>query len=242
MPNRQFVPDVLDAVLKEAASDKTRDIVVFDLDSTLLDNRPRQVAILREYGQEMGLPLVAHFEVESMDGWSLELSLQHCGLSSEEARAHKKQVYSFWETRFFTSQYCLYDVQTQGAADYVREVLKAGARVVYCTGRHEAMKEGTIQNLVEQGFPAPDEKSVFLLLKPYFELEDDDWKKQAYTRISSLGGGVLAVFDNEPSHINGYKVAYPNAICVHLYTDESGRGIAVHPDIPSIYDFVIPVK
>ena len=31
--------------------------------------------------------------------------------------------------------------------------------------------------------------------------------------------------------------AVPDALCVHLLTDESARGISVHLSIPSIYDF-----
>lgn len=238
MPERRFEQGILQAIIDISSTVKKGDLVIFDLDSTLLDNRPRQVQIIREYGLVSKLPLLENFEIIQMDGWSLELSLQHAGLSKEEASFYKKDLYMFWEKRFFTSEYCLYDIETPGAAHYVRKILESGARIVYCTGRHLAMKEGTIQNLQSLGFPIPDDNQVFLLLKPYFELEDDDWKQQAYRKISSLGQ-VLAVFDNEPSHINGYKKAYPDALCVHLYTDESGRGVPVLPEILSIHHFIL---
>jgi hypothetical protein len=48
---------------------------------------------------------------------------------------------------------------------------------------------------------------------------------------------VVAAFDNEPAHVNGYAAAWPGALCVHLETDQSGRGVEVDPRVPSIGDF-----
>jgi hypothetical protein len=53
-------------------------------------------------------------------------------------------------------------------------------------------------------------------------------------------GRVLAAFDNEPTHINTYRAHFPEAQCVHLLTDESARGIAVLPEIPSVLTFELP--
>jgi len=48
---------------------------------------------------------------------------------------------------------------------------------------------------------------------------------------------LLAAFDNEPAHINGYRESFPEAIAVHLATDHSPRDIPIVPGIPSIADF-----
>ena len=53
-------------------------------------------------------------------------------------------------------------------------------------------------------------------------------------------GPVRAAFDNEPTHINGYHLAFPEAQAVHLLTDESGRDVEVLPQIPSVTDFLLP--
>jgi hypothetical protein len=50
-------------------------------------------------------------------------------------------------------------------------------------------------------------------------------------------GVVIAAFDNEPAHINGYRESFPEAESVHLATDHSLRDIPVLPGIPSIRDF-----
>ena len=48
-------PDVLERVVERARAEGARGVVVFDLDSTLLDNRPRQARILREFGAQNGI-------------------------------------------------------------------------------------------------------------------------------------------------------------------------------------------
>lgn len=53
---RDVDPGVLDRVLTRAAELGPRGVFVFDLDSTLLDNKPRQARIVREAGQHLGEP------------------------------------------------------------------------------------------------------------------------------------------------------------------------------------------
>ena len=48
---------------------------------------------------------------------------------------------------------------------------------------------------------------------------------------------MVAAFDNEPAHINGYREAFPDAFCVHLATDHSMRDIPLADGILSISDF-----
>ena len=73
-------------------------------------------------------------------------------------------------------------------------------------------------------------------MKPTLEEHDDAYKERTYRLLRDLGS-VVAAFDNEPTHINGYFEAFPSALSVHLATDQSPRGIKVTPGIPSIRDF-----
>jgi hypothetical protein len=97
------------------------------------------------------------------------------------------------------------------------------------------MRPGTARSLTWAGFPAPDDDSVRLMMKPALDEGDDDYKLRTHAKLRPIG--VLAAFDNEPSHINGYREAFPHAICVHLATDHSPRAIRVADGIPSIRDF-----
>lgn len=227
---------ILDEALARARAAAPRGVAVFDLDSTLLDNRPRQARILREYGAQAGLPALLGARPEHWQGWDVADALVAAGLSPAEAVRHLLPARRFWSERFFTSEYCREDVPVPGAPAFVREVAGAGARVAYVTGRPGWMEDGTLDVLRAADFPLPEGRRVHLLMKPEAPLGDDEWKALAAARVAALGPVVLA-FDNEPAHVNGYAMAWPGALCVHLDTDHSPRPIAVLPQVPSIRDF-----
>lgn len=225
---------ILGEVLARAAAPGA--VVVFDLDSTLLDNRPRQARILQDYGRTRGLTALLGARPEHWQGWRLETALANAGLTPAEVETHRRPARLFWAEWFFTSAYCRLDVPLPGAPAFVRAVAARGARVAYVTGRPRTMAAGTLEVLRRHDFPVPDGERVQLLMKPDPDLGDAEWKEQACARVAALGP-VVAAFDNEPAHVNGYARAWPRARCVHLDTDHSGRPIEVLPQIPSVADF-----
>jgi hypothetical protein len=210
-------------------------VVVFDLDSTLLDNKPRQARILREFGVAHGIAQLAATKNEHWVDWSITHAMANTGLPADEVERWVEPAKQFWRDRFFTSEYCRDDEAIAGARDYLAAVADAGAVVAYCTGRHEPMRAGTVESFVRLGFPVPGAR-VQLLMKPVFELPDDDWKTEAYARLRQIGS-VVGVFDNEPTHVNGYRAGFPDATVVHLATDDSGRPVPLSAGIVSIRDF-----
>jgi predicted secreted acid phosphatase len=226
---------VLERVLGEARRAGPKGVLVFDLDSTLLDNRPRQARILREFGAAVGLAALAGARPEHWTSWDIKEAMAHAGLSADEVERCADRAKAFWRDRFFTSEYCAGDDAIAGAVAYLRQVVGTGVQVAYCTGRHEPMREGSVASFRRLGLPEPGER-VHLLMKPRFELSDDEWKEMAYARLKALGR-VLAAFDNEPTHVNGYRQAFPDAVMVHLATDHSGRPVPLHDGIFSVKDF-----
>jgi predicted secreted acid phosphatase len=231
-------PTVLDRVLARCRGANA--VAVFDLDSTVLDNRPRQARILREFGLARNIAALKSARPEHWQGWSIERAMTNAGVAAAEAAALADEAKQFWRERFFTSEYCCDDDAILGASEYLREVVAAGARIAYCTGRHEAMRKGTLESFARLGFPTPDAREsqtrVQLLMKPLLEFSDDAWKESAYEMLRTLGS-VEAVFDNEPTHLNGYRAAFADAIIVHLMTDDSGRKVALSDGIVSIRNF-----
>jgi FMN phosphatase YigB (HAD superfamily) len=211
-------------------------VVVFDLDSTLLDNKPRQARILREFGQQHGIAALAAARPEHWVDWSIQRAMANAGLTIDEVARWADAAKQFWRERFFTSEYCRDDEPIAGALAFLRDVVAAGAVIAYCTGRHEPMRAGTVDNFKRLGYPVPDGARVHLLMKPVFELSDDDWKVESYARLKQLGA-VVAVFDNEPTHVNGYRAGFPDATIVHLATDDSGRPVLLADGVVSIRDF-----
>jgi hypothetical protein len=225
---------ILEGVLKHLRAVGPAGMAVFDLDSTLLDNRPRQARILREYGVRAGLPALAGTRPEHLTSWDLGAAMRNAGCTPSEVARHLLSARRFWGARFFTSAYCRDDVPVPGAPAFVRQAAEA-CQVAYVTGRPRDMEAGTVESLRRHGFPAADGRRVHLLMKPGL-LGDDEWKARAAVKVAALGP-IAACFDNEPAHVNGYALAFPEAVCVHLDTDHSARPIEVLGHIPSVADF-----
>jgi hypothetical protein len=230
-PQRATLDAVLAALRRDGGG-----LCVFDLDSTLLDNRPRQALILREFGAACGEPRLSTVQPEHFEGWDLEVAMRNAGLPPPRAPELRDAARAFWKARFFTGEYCRHDVPIRGAVDFVRAVQALGV-FVYLTGRHRDMEQGTLASFRAAGFPLPAAPSTYLLLKPNQELHDDAWKEQACAQVAALGP-VRAAFDNEPTHINRYRQVFGEAICVCLETDHSGRPVPLRPGIVSIPNFL----
>jgi hypothetical protein len=215
-----------------------RPAAAFDLDSTLLLNRVRQVRIVREYGALKDDARLAACPAEAIVSWDLRDTAHLCGLSKEEAEAVYSELTEFWRERFFTSEYCRNDEPAAGAREFLNEVLRAAGEILYITGRHEGMGPGTLESFHRLGFPLPDGQRVQLWLKPKLADDDDAWKEICHRRLLDLSG-ISSAFDNEPTHVNAYKRSFPEAVVVHLDTDHSRRSVEVRSDIPSIHDFVM---
>jgi hypothetical protein len=217
---------VLQAVLSRARAIGGRGVVVFDLDSTVFDNRPRQARILREFGAARGVSKLLQCSAADFNsGWDLRAAMRNCGLTDDEAQRLYPEARDFWRERFFTGAYCVDDVAVQGAAEFVKAVAATGAIVCYVTGRHEGMRQGTVDAMRNCGFPEPGGK-IHLIVKPSADLGDDEFKRDAHRQVAKLGT-VIAAFDNEPTHVNDYRRTFPEATIVHLATDHSGRPVAL---------------
>jgi phosphoglycolate phosphatase-like HAD superfamily hydrolase len=211
---------------------------VFDLDSTLLCNHPRQAAIVREFGAASGDGRLTRCTEEQVVSWDQRDTLRLLGLTAGEVEATAPLLRDYWRTCFFTSRLCVLDTPNPGARAYLERALEAGGRLVYLTGRPQEMEAGTLESFRKAGFPLPEGARVLLWCKPDPQGSDDAWKKAAHERLAALGP-LACAFDNEPEHINGYKQSFPAAVAVHLDTDHSGRPIPLRADVPSVRDFVL---
>jgi hypothetical protein len=227
---------VLEDVLARARAAGQGGVVIFDLDSTLLDNRPRQARILRDLGRERRLrPLEACRAAHFASSWDLGSALVSCGLSRRDAALLLPDAQAFWSERFFTSAYCAFDEPVTGAVAFATAVTATGVAIAYVTGRPEDMRPGTVTAMARCGLPVPGRR-VHLIMKPSAALCDDDWKRDAHAQVAAFGE-IVAAFDNEPMHVNDYRRAFPRAAVIHIATDHSGREISLQRGIASIPHF-----
>ncbi|MBS1150166.1 MAG: hypothetical protein H6Q89_1864 [Myxococcaceae bacterium] len=225
----------LNGVLERARAAGEKGLLVFDLDSTVFDNRPRQSRILREYGAARGLKVLEGCQPSHWNsGWDLKAAMLSCGLSAELADQHYSDAKSYWGARFFTSEYCVDDIEVPGAPQYLQAAHDTGAQVVYVTGRHEEMRVGSVKCMEKCRMPLPGNR-VCLVMKPTLRESDDAYKVQAHAQLAKMGT-VIAAFDNEPTHANDYAKKFVDATVIHLATDHSGRPVELLSRIISVPD------
>lgn len=229
---------VIERVAAHAAESGRTPVVVFDLDATLYDNRPRTLEILMEYREEVmetaedvaeRLTSVTTEKIQYL----LSDTLRGAGITRADIIA---DVTRYWHDRFFTDEYLKHDVPLEGAADFVRACHEAGGIVVYLTGRDlPGMMLGTVASLRDLAFPIGI-AGVELVLKPDANLPDEAFKRGALPTLERLGD-VVAFFDNEPANCNLAKAMYPDASVVLLETQKVPYAPELSPDIHVVTDF-----
>jgi hypothetical protein len=215
--------DVLGRILADAERLGPEAVLAFDLDSTLLDNRPRQAALVHRFVRERGVLLaLADFDARHLQtGFDMGDALVRHGLSPEDAGRFLEEFRPYWRAHFFTNDVCRWDVPVRGAPAYVQRASLARTQVAYVTARPEEMRPGTLQTLRRHGFPV-EGNVVALWMKADAEETDEAFKRSTHRRLRERGR-VLAAFDNEPSHANDYRASFPQATVVLLATGHSGR-------------------
>ena len=230
-------PSTLTDILAKARAANGKGVLAFDLDSTLFDNRARQARIVREFGEQQKVPELQKCDVNHWNsGWDMRAAMRNTGLAESRVEELYASAKSWWQERFFTSEYCVDDTAIAGAAAFIGACVKANAIVAYVTGRHEGMRQGTVSCLRRWEMAVPDGRSVQLLMKPTLAEDDDAYKRVAHEQLRGIGT-VVAAFDNEPTHANDYRRKFPEALVIHLATDHSGRKVELLEGIISVPHF-----
>ena len=220
------------------AADRYPQLIVFDLDGTLLDNRPRSVAIVHELAQswESHHPRQAQRlrEADSETfAYLFEDNLRSLGVDDEGLLA---EALDFWRARFFTDDFLLHDQPVDGAVEFARGCYEAGATLVYFTGRDlPNMALGSLASLRDLGFPI-GVPGTQLVLKPHAQLGDDEFKRD-YMPALRRSGQLVASFDNEPGNCNIFKDLFPDTETFLLDTQHLPGAPALDPRVYVIEDF-----
>jgi hypothetical protein len=215
-------------------------VVVFDLDGTLMDNRPRVAAILRELSDHWRKDHPSVSEalagVQAADiVYDLLANLRRLGVT--DPSLHEQGLF-FWRERFFHDPHIKHDVEVPGAREFVRACYEAGAVVVYLTGRDlPNMVLGTVASLRDLGFPI-GVVGTELVVKPAFEIPDTEYKRGVMPDLRRLGR-VIAAFDNESANTNLFLEEYPECASVFLDTQHAPNPPPLDPRVSVIESFKV---
>jgi hypothetical protein len=239
-PAHQHQHATLKAVLRRCRHerDQPAPVVVFDLDGTLMDNRPRTLAILREFAarcedRDAQLARLLRGARSADLAYLLSDSLERLGAHPTELVA---EMQTFWHERFFADAHLVHDVPLPGAVDFARSCYDAGALLVYLTGRDlPLMGIGTFQSLRDLGFPI-GVPGTELVLKPDANMPDEAFKRLTAPLLARTGR-VVAAFDNEPANCNVMLAHYPDAHVVFVDTQHMPGAPLLEAEVHVIRDF-----
>jgi hypothetical protein len=215
-------------------------VVVFDLDGTLMDNRPRSAAILAElalHWKERHPELSEKVGAAKIDElvYLFSDNLQQLGVQEREI---VEEAMHFWRDRFFRDAYLAHDVALTGAVAFAKATYEAGAVIVYLTGRDlPLMGLGSWASLRELGFPI-GRVGTELVCKPDASIHDEAYKRDVAPQLSRLGD-VIASFDNEPGNCNAFLRAYPSCVSALLDTQHFPSSPAPDAGVVCIRDFAM---
>jgi hypothetical protein len=226
-----------------ARTPKGPPIVVLDLDGTLMDNRPRTVAILHDLAKiwrethPEDAACLAESTVERL-AYLLNDSLRRLRVVDP---ARVAEATEYWRRRFFADDDLRHDVALAGAVHFVRECHARGATLVYLTGRDLPMMGlGTFASLRTLGFPI-GVAGVEFILKPDAQMADEAFKRMIAPTLARVGE-VVASFDNEPANCNLFKEAYPEADIVFVDTQHVPGAPLLRDDILVVGDFAAAAR
>ena len=221
--------------VEQVKKQNKKPIIVFDLDSTLMNNGPRSYFIMKEYVSKFKPELyskVSRLNAFQMPYWVKD----HWKAAKIDANSFMKDYLEFWKLRFFSDSYQAYDVAYEDTSELVSELHKKGVFVVYLTGRDiPRMLVGTTASLQQFGFPLGDINTL-LLMKPDKKTDDTVYKATVINWLKS-SGEVVATFDNEPKNVNLFSKSFPKAKNVFLDTNCAHPEVKLRKEVISIKSF-----
>ena len=215
-------------------------VVVFDLDGTLMDNRPRTCTILREFAETLGkddAALADRLRTISPDGLAYLLtdSLVRLGIERTDLVARAEE---FWRERFFADEHLRHDVEVSGAVRFARACYDVGATLVYMTGRDlPLMGIGSFRSLRDVGFPI-GVPGTELVCKPDPAMADEAFKRLEAPKLARVGE-IVASFDNEPANCNTLLAQNPECESILIDTQHLPGAPPLDPGVHALADFRI---
>ncbi len=218
--------------------DEPTPVAVFDLDGTLMDNRPRTCVILNEFAEQIRSrepDIAAKLASVKMNdlAYLLSESLDRLGIARTDLAG---ELTVYWRNRFFADEHLKYDVALAGAVSFVRACYEAGAVIVYFTGRDlPLMGIGTFRSLRDLGFPI-GVPGTEVVLKPDANMPDEAFKRLDAPKLTRVGR-VIAAFDNEPGNCNILKTIFPESATALVDTQHLPGAPPLLEGIPTLRDF-----
>jgi hypothetical protein len=181
-----------------------RAVVVFDLDNTLFDPTARATRILRWIGRKHDVKALRGFTYNGENAADL---YRLVGSEVKDPARLKLLGARFAKMYDRLGASGTLDRLAPGAVAYVNALRRAGATIVYLTGRSAAERRRTLQTLKRAGLPTAGAE---LIMRPSSIRDVQAFKRGELPRLSALGR-VVASFDDDPANCALFKRQMPGA-------------------------------
>jgi hypothetical protein len=201
--------------------------VIFDIDSTVMNTEPRNLAILRELAEinPEFAPSYDRIHREGV-GWNIVEALERVGLEDKTLLAQARE---FWHARFFTDDYVFHDTPYPGAVACINQLILNGFSILFVTGRDApGMRRGTLQHFADHGIQ--EGSRVRFFFKPSFKMADSEFKRK-FCREAADRYTITATIENEPRNANMFARAFPDALHFWIDTITSPHREPLRPEV-----------
>ncbi len=217
-------PQTLSELVSQLTSD---DLVILDIDSTLLYTYKRNEAILKKFAQDR----ISQFpdfcrtlsQVDCRRGeYGYGDALKRLLLDKAEASI-LDNLHSYWREAFFSNDFLTHDIPHEGAVQFVQHLSHTQIPFVYLTGRpRELMSPGSLQSLLQFGFPA---SQGILFMKPQPKDIDEEFKSKKIKELKQLKSRTWLI-DNEPKILHKIAADHPEVHLIFVDTCHSPNVVA----------------
>lgn len=207
-----------------------RSVVIFDVDNTLADTRPRTQAAAAAFSKRGGPELAPLAQVPLHQvGWDGGQTARRLGLD----RGTTTRFHRFWDTFFWRARSFRFDKPIRQTIQLARWAKAAGADVLYLTGRVQSLQGGTIRQLRRLGLPDADPSHV--LCKPSMALRTAVFKQQAVHQLGAVEGQIIWFMSDSRSDIRAVQ-QHDTVPCVWVDfpARPPGRLQPIDPSTPTI--------
>jgi hypothetical protein len=200
-------------------------LVVFDLDNTIFDTRPRTLAAARAFDVAAGSAWFAKTDLPDIRRDGRETALA-AGLATDVASGFARH----WDEFFWCPTSFVHDTPMETVIHWAHRAAGAGARIRYLTGRIAALHDASVAALARVGLLADPEDVV---CKPDLSVRTAPWKAEilAGWAESTLIGWFLTEGRRDIAAVQARATA---VTCVLLDCSFETGGCAVRPDTPTL--------
>lgn len=192
--------------IQDATKQEKRSLLIFDIDSTLIDTSYRTSAIFKEFAKQASHQDIWPDLCQQIRNWKelvevydpIDFLNQHAGMKLERESNTAQYILRFWKERFFDELWLAHDRPYPGGREFVYQCLHEGADIAYLTGReHSSSVEGTKRWLATHRFPLLDhDKRTRLMLKSNRRMLDHVYKDEGLRELKR-GYDLVWFFENE---------------------------------------------